>query len=270
MGQETTGNTSMLQISAISACIQNYIWIFHTEIDRKVWIVDPGDSSAVNTWLKKNDKELAGVLLTHHHWDHVNGVEDIINQQTPVFGPALEPFKLTNQHLSEGDTVNIGWLNFRVLELHGHTQHHIAYLCTPEQGPPMLFCGDILFSAGCGRLKQGTAAQLFESLNRMKMELTDDTLIYCGHEYTLDNLKFALTVEPTNGDAAAHREHCLKLRDQGLRTVPSRMDLEKRINPFLRCDKSEIISSCENHFGKKPQNPQECFAALRKWKDNFT
>jgi len=258
----------MLQISAIPACIQNYIWIFHAENSRDAWVLDPGDSALVKAWLEENDKDLAGILVTHHHWDHTDGIEDLISANTPIFGPGNSPLPYTTNPLFEGDTVDLGWLQFEVLELPGHTQNHIAYLSSAPNGPSLLFCGDILFSAGCGRLKDGTAEQLHETLQRLK-ELPDDTLIYAGHEYTVANLNFALRVEPSNEDAKAHLVACQSLLEQGRRTLPTSLEREKLINPFLRTQSPEIIQECKNHFGIAPQNSIECFAALRKWKDNF-
>ena len=263
----------MLQISAVPACIGNYIWIFHSDDKPGAWVLDPGDAELVQAWLETNNKTLAGIFITHHHWDHVDGIEALVAQHGSndliVAGPAKEPYALTNHFLSEGDRLDIGWLEFQILEVHGHTQHHIVYLAKPKNALPMLFSGDTLFSAGCGRLKQGTANQLFDSLNRLAREVSEDTLIYCGHEYTLDNLRFALTVEPGNLDSQRYQTECTEKLATGQRTVPSTMEIEKKVNPFLRCDSEEIISSCEKYLNKKPESALECFTALRKWKDNF-
>ena len=263
----------MLQIAAIPACIGNYIWIFHSDDKPEVWVLDPGDAEPVQDWLETNNKTLAGILITHHHWDHVDGIETLVekygSERLTIAGPAKEAYPLTNHLLSEGDRLDIGWLEFQVLEVQGHTQHHIVYLAEPKNAAPMLFCGDTLFSAGCGRLKQGTANQLFDSLNRLAREVSDNALIYCGHEYTLDNLKFALTVEPSNIDSQNYQLQCAEKIAKGQRTVPSTMAIEKKVNPFLRCASEEIIASCEKYLNKKPNSPLECFTALRKWKDNF-
>ncbi len=259
----------MMQIYAIPACIQNYIWILEDEQPNKVWVVDPGDGKLVQDWLNTQNKELAGILITHHHWDHVDGIEDLVSADTVVYGPGKNALPYTNHPLFHGDSLNINGILFNTLELPGHTQNHIAYLSEAKDGqPPMLFCGDILFSAGCGRLKDGTAEQLFTSLQHIK-SLPDDTAIYCGHEYTLANLQFALCVEPSNRDAKAHQQHCEILRSQNKMTLPSTLKLEKLINPFLRSDQPEIMAQCKKHFHLNPKNALECFAALRKWKDNF-
>lgn len=262
----------MLKISSIPACIENYIWLFHSDENDHVWVLDPGDAGLVQAWLEENHKELAGVLITHHHWDHTDGVEDLLalnsGRQTPVFGPGKSPLPYTTQPLFEGDRVNIGWLDFEVLELPGHTQNHIVYLAEQSDGPPLLFCGDVLFSAGCGRLKDGTAEQLHNSLERLK-SLPDETQLYCGHEYTLANLRFALEVDPENEDARNYLHHCRELINKGERTLPSSMLIEKQVNPFLRSHIPSVMAGCEKHFGSSPQNPLDCFAALRKWKDNF-
>lgn len=259
----------MIEISALPACIQNYIWILPDEKPNRVWILDPGDSKLVKAWLRDNNKELAGVLITHHHWDHVDGVEDIISADTPVYGPGKNALPYTTHPLFQGDRLEINGLAFEVLELPGHTQNHIAYFSAARNNQaPILFCGDILFSAGCGRLKDGTAEQLYASLQRIK-QLPEDTLVYAGHEYTLANLEFALCVEPGNTQTKAHQQYCEALQSQGKMTLPSNLRREKMINPFLRSDKAEIMAQCEKHFQIKPKNALECFAALRKWKDNF-
>lgn len=263
----------MLKISAIPACIENYIWLFHSEDSNHAWVLDPGDANLVIAWLEKNHKELAGILITHHHWDHTDGIEEILsrysnNGNIPVFGPGKSPLPHTNNPLSEGDQVDIGWLKFIVMEVPGHTKNHIVYLAEPEGKPPLLFSGDTLFSAGCGRLKDGTAEQLYSSLQRL-MQLPENTQVYCGHEYTLANLAFALSVEPDNIQALEHRHRCQQKVQQGEMTLPSSIGLEKQINPFVRTDNRAIQQSCEKHLGISPKTPVDCFAALRKWKDNF-
>ena len=268
MQLDTTGIHLMLQISAIPACIENYIWLFHDDATDQAWVLDPGDTALVKTWLAENNKQLAGILITHHHWDHTDGVEGLLSEKTRVYGPGKSPLPFTTNPLFEGDRADIGWLNFEVLELPGHTQNHIAYLAKPEGEAPLLFCGDILFSAGCGRIKDGTAEQLHDSLQRIKT-LPANTKIYCGHEYTLANLRFALSVEPENEDILTHMDRCRKMVSQGRMTLPTTLDREKLINPFLRSQFPTVTESCENHFGKTPQTSAECFAALRKWKDNF-
>lgn len=260
----------MLKISAIPACIENYIWLFHSDDTNQVWVLDPGDAGLVKTWLKENRKQLAGILITHHHWDHTDGVKELLSAspKTPIYGAGNSPLPYTSNLLFEGDKVDIGWLEFEVLELPGHTQNHIVYLATPADAPPMLFSGDVLFSAGCGRLKDGTAEQLHNSLQRLK-KLPSNTQLYCGHEYTLANLSFALSVEPDNQDVQNHFNRCTKLLNEGQMTLPSSIELEILINPFLRTHLPTVMTACQNKFGKTPQNSTECFAALRKWKDNF-
>jgi hydroxyacylglutathione hydrolase len=262
----------MLKISSIPACIENYIWLFHSDDTDHVWVLDPGDAELVQSWLEENNKTLAGLLITHHHWDHTDGIEDLLSlnsgRQVAVFGPGKTPLPYTTDFLFEGDEVDIGWLKFEALELPGHTQNHIVYLAIQDDGRPILFCGDVLFSAGCGRLKDGTATQLHNSLERLK-SLPDETQLYCGHEYTLANLRFALEVDPENKDAQNYLKQCQDLIERGERTLPSSMAIEKKVNPFLRAHIPSVMAGCEQQFGSAPQNSLECFAALRKWKDNF-
>jgi hydroxyacylglutathione hydrolase len=227
----------------------------------------------VEAWLAENNKKLAGILVTHHHWDHTDGVQELLSaspkgEQIPVYGPGKSPLAYTTRPLFEGDKVDIGWLEFKILELPGHTQNHIVYFAQPANAAPLLFSGDVLFSAGCGRLKDGTAEQLYDSLQRLK-QLPEETLLYCGHEYTLANLRFALSVEPDNQNALDYLHLCQELVQKDAMTLPSSIGLEKLVNPFMRTDSSTVNLSCEKHFGTAPQNSVDCFAALRKWKDNF-
>jgi len=234
--------------------------------DRWAVVVDPGDAAVVERYLAAEDLQLAAILLTHHHADHVGGVAELTAaRDIPVFAPAAAGIAGTNRPVAEGDEVvldEIG-LRFQVLEVAGHTATHVAYLA-----PGILFPGDTLFSAGCGRLLGGTAAQLHESLQRLAA-LPGDTAVYCTHEYTLANLAFARVAEPANPDRDEYLLECEALRDAGKPTLPTTIERERRINPFLRASEPAIMAVLTDRTGERPRNSLACFTALRAWKDVF-
>lgn len=262
----------MPEIIPVASLTDNYIWILSGDADdsenRDVWVVDPGDHRPVEQWLAETERQLAGILVTHHHWDHVDGIAPLKSQQTPVLGPGGERFKGTTQILSAGDLVELPWCNLQVMEVPGHTLNHLAYFAAEGFSTPVLFCGDTLFSAGCGRLFEGTPEQMYHSLQQIN-QLPGDTQIYCTHEYTLANLKFALAVEPGNTAAAEHLKRCQKLREEGKPTLPTSLAQERQINPFLRSSEPTLINSCEEKFQTKIDSPAQCFALTRQWKDEF-
>lgn len=234
-------------------------------------VVDPGDAQPVTQALQQLCVQLKGILVTHHHPDHTGGV-DILRQATgaQVFGPATEPMPEPLQRLNGGDTVHMLGLEFQVLDVPGHTAGHIAYFCaavSDQETRPLLFCGDTLFSAGCGRLFEGTAAQMLASLNQLSA-LPDATQVCCTHEYTLSNLKFALEVESDNLQLAAYNAHCQHLRAQGLPTLPSTIAIERQINPFLRSRTPTIMASARK-FDAKSVDRDGVFATLRQWKNQY-
>lgn len=252
----------MLHLHPVPAFNDNYLWLLHDQ--HTAWVVDPGDAAPVQAYLQQHGLALAGILLTHHHADHVGGVAEL--RQThgcPVFGPAHEVLPEPLTRLQEGDRVELLGHGFTVLDVPGHTAGHIAYYCASVNGAPLLFCGDTLFSAGCGRLFEGTPAQMYASLQKIAA-LPDATQVCCTHEYTLSNLRFALAVEPDNPDLTRHLAHCQTLRDQGLPTLPSTLKLEKRINPFLRAHLPSVACAVPPATG-----PAAVFAALREWKNRF-
>jgi hydroxyacylglutathione hydrolase len=257
----------MLQVTPVRAFADNYIWLIHAPRDgSKVVAVDPGDARPVEAALADRKLELSAILLTHHHADHVGGVADLLHhRRVPVFGPARENTPGHPSKLREGDGVSLPelGLEFSVLEIPGHTAGHIAYV-----GHGALFCGDTLFSAGCGRLFEGTPEQMTTSLAKLAA-LPPDTLAYCGHEYTINNLKFALTVEPDNRNAAAYLEECREKRARDEATVPSSIRRERNVNPFLRCDQQTVKQAAEARAGRGLQNHIEIFAVIREWKDGF-
>jgi hydroxyacylglutathione hydrolase len=257
----------MLQVTPVRAFTDNYIWLIHSPRDgRQVVAVDPGDAKPVEAALADRGLTLGGILITHHHRDHVGGVSELLQRRAvPVYGPANEIVPGNATPLREGEHAalpSLG-LEFSVLDIPGHTAGHIAYV-----GHGALFCGDTLFSAGCGRLFEGTPEQMVSSLSKLAA-LPDDTLVYCGHEYTLSNLKFALTVEPENAEAAGYFAQCRELRARDEATVPSDIRRERNVNPFIRCDGNTVKQAAEAYAGRGLQSHTEVFAVIRQWKDSF-
>jgi hydroxyacylglutathione hydrolase len=257
----------MLQVTPVRAFADNYIWLIHAPRDaRRVVAVDPGDARPVERMLAERQLTLATILITHHHADHVGGVADLLqHRQIPVFGPAGERTPGDPTRLRQGDHVALDalGLEFTVLDVPGHTSGHIAYV-----GHGAVFCGDTLFSAGCGRLFEGTAEQMMGSLAKLAA-LPPETLVYCAHEYTLSNLGFGLTVEPGNVDAAQYLEECRDKRARDETTLPSSIRRERNVNPFLRCDRQTVKHAAEARAGRGLQSETEIFTVIRQWKDGF-
>lgn len=250
----------------LPAFTDNYIWWWRE--GTRALVVDPGEAGAVTAALDRHGVELAAILVTHHHGDHVGGVDALRDRlRGPVFGPAHEAIPEPFVRLQGGDTIEVLGRRLRVLDVPGHTAGHIAYLHEPDAGAPTLFCGDTLFSAGCGRLFEGTPAQMHASLSALAA-LAPDTRVYCTHEYTLANLRFAAAVEPGNRDILSHRAHCEALRARGLPTLPSTIGLELKINPFLRCDQPQVAVAAREQ-GASDVTPLAVFTALREWKNRF-
>ncbi len=232
-------------------------------------MVDPGDAQPVLDYLQANALQLESILITHHHIDHTGGVEHLrVGTGAAVFGPATETMPEPLQRLRGGQGVDVLGLHFRVLDVPGHTSGHIAYVCDDVAGAPMLFCGDTLFSAGCGRLFEGTPAQMLASLNLLA-ELPGSTRVCCTHEYTLSNLKFAREVDPENIELKDYQQQCVALRAQGLPTLPTSIGLEREINPFLRSDTPAVIASV-TRFDAQGVHSDGIFATLRRWKNQST
>ncbi|WP_066335569.1 hydroxyacylglutathione hydrolase [Azohydromonas lata] len=256
----------MWTLSPIRAFQNNYIWLFQNGLE--AWVVDPGEPASVLDYLHFHGLQLRGIFITHHHADHIGGVRHLCEATgTAVFGPATEMAGHSFHRLSEGARVSALGIEFRVLDVPGHTAGHIAYYSPDFDGTPLLFCGDALFSAGCGRLFEGTPEQMLRSLDKLAA-LPGPTRICCAHEYTLGNLKFALAVDPDNEDIAANIKHCEALLAEGLPTVPSSIEKELRINPFLR-SRHAAIKKAVRRFHPDAFNEVEIFAALRAWKDRF-
>lgn len=253
-----------LNLHRLPAFNDNYLWLVAN--NGKAWAIDPGDASVIKTALHQQGLSLAGILLTHHHADHTGGVTELVSAYgVPVLGPA-ECGALASRIVGDGDQPVLEVLgNIRVLGVPGHTLGHLAFYL-PEAG--LLFCGDTLFSAGCGRLFEGTPAMMHNSLQKLA-SLPDDTLVCCAHEYTLANLRFALAADGENPDVAARLREVEQLRARMQPTVPARLGDEKRWNPFLRCDAPDVTARAALWRGASVAAGEETFAALRAWKDNF-
>ena len=231
-------------------------------------VVDPGDARVVRAALQKHSLQLRCILLTHHHADHTGGVDELRDATgCAVFGPATEQMPEPLTRLSGGDELMLLDHHFSVMDVPGHTAGHIAYFSEKFEGQPLLFCGDTLFSGGCGRLFEGTPAQMLASLDSLAA-LPGDTRVCCTHEYTLSNLRFASAVEPENAALAQYAERCADLRQEGLPTLPSSIGLEKQINPFLRSREPSVVRQALN-YNPHAVGEVACFAALREWKNNF-
>jgi hydroxyacylglutathione hydrolase len=257
---------STLSVLAVPAFNDNYLWLVHDHINAIV--IDPGDASPILAALDAHKLSLVAILLTHHHADHIGGVPALLQGfKVPVFGPQLEKIATVTHPLHEGDHVTIPelQLNLSVLDVPGHTRGHIAYVA-PEQR--WLFCGDTLFAGGCGRLFEGSPAQMATSLAKLA-ELPDNTEVYCAHEYTLANLRFAQAVDPDNAILIDRIQVEQAKRNQGLPTVPSTIGLEKATNPFMRYMQPAILNRLKAANRLHGTEPVAAFAALREWKNTF-
>ncbi|MND92982.1 Hydroxyacylglutathione hydrolase [compost metagenome] len=259
----------MIQIDALPAFNDNYIWLLQDTASKRCAVVDPGDAQPVLDWLAAHSGwQLNDILITHHHHDHVGGVERLKNATgAQVHGPAAENIPARDTALGDNDRVQVLGLDFQVIAVPGHTLGHIAYY-HGQTPAPLLFCGDTLFAAGCGRLFEGSPAQMHASLNRLAA-LPDTTLVYCTHEYTLSNLRFARAVEPDNSQVAQRFDEVTRLRAQDRITLPSNLALEKATNPFLRTNETSVKEKVDERTGRSDLDPTAIFAGLRAWKDTF-
>ncbi len=247
-----------MNVYPIHAFEDNYIWLIHEPYSNQAAVVDPGDAKPVLDFLNDHSLQLSAIFITHHHWDHSNGVSALKKYfELDVFSPALETIDGTTKAVQQGDMIQLKGFQtvFQVLDIPGHTKGHIAYYA-----PKLLFCGDTLFTAGCGRLFEGTYPQLFSSLQKLA-QLPDDTLIYCGHEYTQKNLRFAKTVEPHNS--------VIEQRIKQNASVPATLAIEKQSNPFLRCHVLDVKQAVSAHVKKELNDEIDVFTALRQWKDQY-
>jgi hydroxyacylglutathione hydrolase len=254
----------MVKIESIEAFTDNYIWLVTT--NEGSIVIDPGESSNVINYLDNNQLDLKAIFITHHHFDHTGGVDEITSYYpVDVFGPNNN-VETINKRLKDGDRVNVIGIDFEIIEIPGHTLDHIAYF-SENNGNPILFCGDTLFAAGCGRVFEGTFEQMYESLIKLK-SLPINTKIYCGHEYTLSNLEFAKEAEPFNQNVLSRYNEVQNIREKGNPSIPSLLSTELKTNPFLRCENNEVQENISTKF-KTLKEPNEIFKALRLWKDNF-
>ena len=256
-----------MRLQPVPAFEDNLIWLLRDAAGGAV-IVDPGESAPVLEALAGGPPPHA-ILLTHHHHDHIGGVADLLHHWPGVAVIAPHDDRITHvtRRVGEGDQVEVGSWRFRVIGIPGHTTSHIAFHGHDSDGAGLLFCGDTLFSLGCGRMFEGTPTQMHASLQRLAA-LPGDTLVCCGHEYTLANLRFARAVEPDNLAVVRHETQCKSLRERGLPTLPSTLGLEREINPFLRCEQPGVIESAAAQ-GAAALDPVSVFAAIRQWKDTY-
>lgn len=255
-----------MKLIALPAFSDNYIWMLHD--GRHAVVVDPGESAPVINALDSHKLQLAAILVTHHHADHVDGVDELRSRlQGPVYGPRRERIPQPYVALDDGDTLDVLGLRFKVIDVPGHTSGHIAFFTEDGGAEPMLFCGDTLFSGGCGRLFEGTPAQMHHSLSRLA-SLPGPTRVCCGHEYTLSNLKFARAVEPKNHDLADYNVWCEAQRAINEPTLPSSIATERLVNPFLRCAEPGVALVAQTR-GATSTDPVAVLAALRQWKNEF-
>lgn len=257
----------MIKIDALPAFSDNYIWLLQDLESRRCAVVDPGDAAPVLAWLAAHPGwQLSDILVTHHHFDHVGGVERLKTMSgARVLGPAQENIPARDLALREGEQVEVLGQVFRILEVPGHTLGHIAYYQAEQH---WLFCGDTLFAAGCGRLFEGTAEQMHDSLSRLA-SLPGQTQVYCTHEYTLSNLRFAQAVEPDNRQIAQRLAEVSAWRQAGRISLPSNLALERATNPFLRSAEPAVKARIDERDGPRKRSAGEVFAELRAWKDHF-
>jgi hydroxyacylglutathione hydrolase len=262
-------------IVPVRAFADNYIWLLRDRERRRAAVVDPGDAVPVLSALEREGLALAAVLVTHHHADHVGGLPALraAFPSAVVHGPAASRVDGIDRRWRDGDEVELDGFDarFAIIEVPGHTLDHIAWFAPrigADDARPVLFCGDTLFAGGCGRVFEGTPGQMSDSLGRLAA-LPDDTLVYCAHEYTASNLRFARAVEPGNAALQARERDCSALRSADLATVPSVLALERATNPFLRTRSPEVVAAATARLGHAPDGPVGTFAAVRQWKDGF-
>lgn len=258
----------MLHIQPLPAFNDNYIWKLSHDEQVGAYVVDPGDAQVVLDALTATNTPLLGILITHHHYDHTDGVARLVETyDVPVYGPKESPFAGITHPLSSGDTLSVFDATFTVQTVPGHTLDHIAYF-TQDTSAPVVFSGDTLFLAGCGRLFEGSPAQMLEAMDWFK-SLPDHTKVYCTHEYSLANLAFAAAVEPNNAAVKTALQRCKALREQDQPTLPTSIAQEKTINPFMRADQPDVQDAASGYTSAPCTTQLEAFTAVREWKNNF-
>ena len=256
----------MLEIIPVTALKDNYIWVVKNKITSDSLIVDPSEHEPVLKLIEFEKLNPRAILITHHHWDHVGGIIGIREKfNIPVYTPKKERVEGGTNPVGEGDTIFVSELDMeiQILDVPGHTSGAVAYYTRN-----MVFSGDTLFAAGCGRLFEGTAEQMYASLSKIK-NLPSQTLLFCGHEYTVANLKFAATVENGNDMIKERLAEAIKKREGMQPTLPTTLETENQTNPFLRCNEKSVIDSASNYAGRSLDNPVDVFATIRDWKDSF-
>jgi len=259
-----------MQLYPVPAFQDNYIWVLAD--GKNALVVDPGDAAPVIEYLDQHKLNVAAILITHHHLDHIGGLNTLVQTygHIPIYGPKLNDIPFMTHPLVGGERLTIAPFNteIQVLAVPGHTLGHIAfYLPATEQEPPYLFCGDTLFASGCGRLFEGTPLQMWASLSKL-MQLPQNTLVCCAHEYTLSNIEFSLAVLPQDQKLIEYQARTEERRKQGRPSVPTTLADELKYNLFLKVNEPEVQHSVSNYLGKPVTNAVDVFAGLRQWKDN--
>jgi len=269
----------MLEVRPVKTFVDNYVWMIIDTQQRFAVAIDPGQAQPVMDFLETEQLQLSDIWITHRHPDHIGGLEQFIawrEQAHPrlaslvIKGPKYTPQATYDQLIGAGTTLTNTWLNrsFEVLHIPGHTEDHLGFHSTAATGPNWLFVGDTLFSGGCGRLLGGTPEQLYQSLQSLS-RFSADTLIFCAHEYTINNLKFAQHVEPNNSQLTQLQQKISMLRQSGQPSIPSTIARERTINPFLRCDQPQVVASASQYAQRNVGPGLATFVALRQWKDSF-
>ncbi len=254
----------MLSVEPIKAFTDNYIWLVST--NEGSIVIDPGESKNIQKLIDNKTIDLKGILITHHHYDHTNGLSELVKKnELEVYGP-VNNIDGINHRLNDKDKISIIGIDFDVMSIPGHTLDHIGFY-SANANNPILFCGDTLFAGGCGKIFEGTYEQMFHALKKIT-KLPTNTNIYCGHEYTLSNLKFALEADDTNKELIEEFKKVENKINSNIPSLPTTLDKELKVNPFLRCDNINIQNKIIEKF-KVSNNELEVFTALRKWKDNF-
>ena len=254
----------MLSVEPIKAFTDNYIWLVST--NEGSIVIDPGESKNIQKLIDNKTIDLKGILITHHHYDHTNGLSELVKKnELEVYGP-VNNIDGINHRLTDKDKISIIGIDFDVISIPGHTLDHIGFY-SANANNPILFCGDTLFAGGCGRIFEGTYEQMFHALKKIT-KLPINTNIYCGHEYTLSNLKFALEADDTNKELIEEFKKVENKINSNIPSLPTTLDKELKVNPFLRCNNINIQNKIIKKF-KVSNNELEVFTALRKWKDNF-
>lgn len=255
-----------LVVHRIPAFTDNYFWLFHQQDEAQAYIVDPGDAAPVLQALGELGLELAGIVVTHQHLDHIGGIAQLLETYpVPVYGPA--DIAQVNQPVTDGEQLQLAGTRFQVLAVPGHTLNHLAFFSDQDR-EPSLFCGDTLFAAGCGRLFEGSAEQMWQSLSRLA-SLPANTQVYCAHEYTLSNLRFAVIVEPDNQLLQQRYAQVQQQRANQIATVPFPLSLELATNPFLRASCPSVSKSAADYCGHAINSHCDVFATVRQWKDSI-